>query len=225
MPNVYKALERARRPDGQAVQPGRTLPPATTWRPRFAREMRALAARLQPLRDERGSVVLLFTACGRGEGASTVSRELAQHLAADGRRVLLCAALTGPTGQVSTTIDGGARPILAGPLETLCEADISDLRLDNAGLTGNIVFRTWLEQQREHFDYILIDAPPLLAQQSWSTMLQIPDGIILVLEAEKTRTIVVSSTISMIEEAGGHILGLVFNKRRQYIPKFLYRLL
>jgi len=225
MPNVYKALERARRADGQAVQPGTILAPATIWRPRFAREMRALAARLQPLCDERGSVVLLFTACARGEGTSTVSRELAQHLASDGRRVLLCAALTGPTRAVSTTIDGGARQILVGPLETLCEADISDLRLDNAGLTGNIVFRSWLEQQRGNFDYILIDGPPLLVQQSWSALLQIPDGIILVLEAEKTRTIVLSSTIGMIENAGGHILGLVFNKRQQYIPKFLYKLL
>ena len=30
-------------------------------------------------------------------------------------------------------------------------------------------------------------------------------------------------TISAIEVAGGHILGLIFNKRRQYIPEPFYR--
>jgi hypothetical protein len=29
----------------------------------------------------------------------------------------------------------------------------------------------------------------------------------------------------MIGEVGGHVLGIVFNRRRQYIPRFLYRFL
>ncbi|SRR5258706_8124799 len=220
MANVYKALEQARRVDGPAAKAGAAGVVAADGRLRFGREMRQLSARLQPLADERGSIVLLFTACGRGEGTTTVSWELAQHLAAEGRRVLFCAPLG---GQAWAGANGDARPVVAGPLDTLHQADISDLRRDSSGVSGNIAFRAWLEQQRANFDFILIDGPPLLAQQSWSTMLKVPDGIILVLEAEKTRSMLVTSTVSMIEEAGGHILGLVFNKRRQYVPRFLYK--
>src|SRR5258706_14106088 len=124
MTNVSKVLEQAGCVDGPAVKAGEEGVVAADGRLRFGREMRQLSARLQPLADERGSIVLLFTACGRGEGTTTGSWELAQHLAAEGRRVLFCAPLG---GQAWAGANGDARPVVAGPLDTPHPANISGL--------------------------------------------------------------------------------------------------
>jgi Mrp family chromosome partitioning ATPase len=51
------------------------------------------------------------------------------------------------------------------------------------------------------------------------------DGIILVLDAEKTKWRVARHVRERIEIAGGNILGVVFNKRRYHIPQFIYKYL
>jgi Mrp family chromosome partitioning ATPase len=50
--------------------------------------MRTLSSRLQPPFDDRKPVTLAVTASSSGEGASTVARELAYHIAGEGRSVL-----------------------------------------------------------------------------------------------------------------------------------------
>ena len=45
----------------------------------------------------------------------------------------------------------------------------------------------------------------------------------VVMEAETTRGPVARATIETIERFGGKVLGLVFNKRRFYIPRWIYR--
>jgi Mrp family chromosome partitioning ATPase len=49
------------------------------------------------------------------------------------------------------------------------------------------------------------------------------DGIVLVVEAERTRTPLVRATQKTIKGHGGTVLGVVLNKRRSHVPKFLYR--
>ena len=48
------------------------------------------------------------------------------------------------------------------------------------------------------------------------------DGVVLVLEAEKTRWQVADKARESIENHGGKVLGVVLNKRRYYIPDFIY---
>jgi Mrp family chromosome partitioning ATPase len=49
------------------------------------------------------------------------------------------------------------------------------------------------------------------------------DGVVLVVEAEKTRWQVVENLKEKIQNVGGNIIGVVFNKRRFYIPEALYK--
>jgi Mrp family chromosome partitioning ATPase len=48
------------------------------------------------------------------------------------------------------------------------------------------------------------------------------DGTILVIEAERTVSVAAARTTMSIEAAGGHLLGLVLNKRRYIIPDWIY---
>ena len=49
------------------------------------------------------------------------------------------------------------------------------------------------------------------------------DGVILVVEAEKTRWQTVRKVKDSISRVGGNILGVVLNKRRYYIPQSIYK--
>ena len=47
------------------------------------------------------------------------------------------------------------------------------------------------------------------------------DGVILVVEAERTKTEVVRKIRKDLESTGVNILGVVLNKKRNYIPSYL----
>jgi Mrp family chromosome partitioning ATPase len=49
------------------------------------------------------------------------------------------------------------------------------------------------------------------------------DGVVLVLEAEKTRKPVAENLKNRILENGGNLLGMVFNNRRFHIPESVYK--
>jgi Mrp family chromosome partitioning ATPase len=76
---------------------------------------------------------------------------------------------------------------------------------------------------RQRFDLILIDSPPATTSPDGLALSSKVDGIVLVVEAEKTRWPVAESTKNRILSSGGKILGIVLNKRRYHIPDFVYK--
>ncbi len=71
-------------------------------------------------------------------------------------------------------------------------------------------------------DYLIFDGYPVLGSTDISATLRYFDGIILVIECEKTRWEIVRMAKEKIEKAGGNILGTVLNRRKFYIPKAIY---
>jgi len=51
------------------------------------------------------------------------------------------------------------------------------------------------------------------------------DGVILVVEAERTKAEVIRKIRKDLEATGVNILGVVLNKKRSYIPEYLERFL
>jgi len=49
------------------------------------------------------------------------------------------------------------------------------------------------------------------------------DGVVILVEAEKTRWQVADNTRMRILEQGGKVLGVVLNNRRHIIPKCVYK--
>ena len=75
------------------------------------------------------------------------------------------------------------------------------------------------------FDVTVIDCPAV-ASGGYSNLLpEAADGVILMLAAEATRTAVVTHAKTQIELTGANLLGAVLNRRSNYIPEFLYRML
>ena len=96
----------------------------------------------------------------------------------------------------------------------------------HAGPTGffeSSEFNTFFDRARKRFDYVILDAPPVPIFSEFRVLCRKVDGVVLVILSEKTRRQVALKAKKEIEAAGGHILGVVLNKRNYYIPKWLYK--
>jgi Mrp family chromosome partitioning ATPase len=86
-------------------------------------------------------------------------------------------------------------------------------------------FDSWCQGLRMHFDLVVVDSAPLTISPDGLAIASKVDGVILVVEAEKTRWQIVRQARDNIARVGGNILGVVLNKRRFYIPQFIYKYL
>ena len=192
---------------------------------------------LRALPDRSCRVIEIIAAHPR-EGVSTVVRGLAAAAGAVGNaRVLVCDA----TPERTSLRDLGL-PALRGTLNDVA-ASQAELRsvidpvanhgfahcaVADPGSGSHVAVNLDILDPifgalRQQFDLILIDAPSTNDGPLGPALAKKCDGVILVVEAERTRSPVVTAAQRAIEINGGRILGVVLNKRRFHIPPFVYR--
>jgi Mrp family chromosome partitioning ATPase len=76
---------------------------------------------------------------------------------------------------------------------------------------------------RNLFDIILVDSPSANTSSDALAISPKTDGVVLVIEAEKTRWPVAENTKKNILKNGGKFLGMVLNKRKHHIPEMIYK--
>ena len=76
---------------------------------------------------------------------------------------------------------------------------------------------------RVSFDNILIDCGPLHESSDAAVLASNVDGVVIVVEAGRSRRDQIMNAQRTIEQAGGKFLGFVLNKRRYPVPEWLYR--
>ncbi len=72
-------------------------------------------------------------------------------------------------------------------------------------------------------EVIIINSPPALTEFAGLALVRHVAGVILVVEAERTRAPAVDRARRLIEANGGRILGVVLNKSRRRLPGLDYR--
>ena len=92
-----------------------------------------------------------------------------------------------------------------------------------AGLFESSEFDRFISSIYDRFDYLILDAPPVLIYSEFRILFSKLDGVVLVLESGKARRQVALRTKKEIEAAGGRILGVVINRRKYYIPDWIYK--
>ena len=80
-----------------------------------------------------------------------------------------------------------------------------------------------LQTLRYSFEFILLDCPSLKDSGDAALFAPAADGVVVVVEADRTRKEQVRSTLNTIEMAKGNLLGCVLNKRQYPIPEWLYQ--
>lgn len=91
------------------------------------------------------------------------------------------------------------------------------------GLFESERFHTFLRNVREEFDYVILDSAPLPSFAEARVLCEKVDGVVLVVESGKLRRQVALRAKKELEDAGAQILGVVLNKRKYYIPEWIYK--
>jgi len=140
------------------------------------------------------------------------SPQLHTHFDADNRTGLVAALTTeGPIRSFATPVSTGNLWLMpSGSTKGALHAHVERWRARFAEL-------------REAFNYILISAPPLSRETEATSMGQLADGIVLIVEANQTRRESVRQVKEHLETAQVHLLGAVLDQRTFPIPEFLYR--
>lgn len=76
---------------------------------------------------------------------------------------------------------------------------------------------------KSEFDLILVDSPPATTSMEAFMFSPNVDGIVLVVESEKTRLGIAEHVVEKIRQHRGNVLGVVLNKQKHYIPGWLYK--
>ena len=84
-------------------------------------------------------------------------------------------------------------------------------------------FQAMIETSKKKFDYIILDAAPIGSCSESQAICSKVDGVLLVIEAGRTRRQVAQRAKKELEDAGGQLLGVVLNKRKYYIPDWIYK--
>jgi protein-tyrosine kinase len=182
--------------------------------------------------------VLQFIGSREGEGTSTVVREFARVSAAKfGKSVLILDADQHHPSQhlfFHVIPDCGWQEVVRDnrPIEKALH-QIGDTKLfvspsseyspSHPHVYNSLLIDAFLKKLRQRFDLILIDSPPATTSTDGLTISSKADGVVLVVEAEKTRWPVAEIARDRIKRSGGNILGIVLNKRRFHIPDFIYK--
>lgn len=168
---------------------------------------------------------LMFTDCDGASDTAGVCREFGQVLAAAGFRVLV----------VSPADDGNES---ATPLADLLRADdpplphvggsgfLTQLHCDATDVDRETLLRSpemgaWLERQRGRYDYLLLVARPITRHADASLIAPMMDGVLIVVDAGRTRSAALVQAREQLERCRAHVVGVVLNGMREVPPTWL----
>ena len=210
---------------GEALQipiPSEQLVIAKRPHSQVAEQFRRLRNAVQALNPDGAARSVLMTSAVEGEGKTVATLNLAMALAElpHLRVLVLDADFTNPSVEELLGLPHrqGITEVLRGrlPLDQAVRQTAVD-RLDMIG-PGEALpnpaeilnldrIRAVLNSLKRGYDYILIDAPAVLAMNHPSVMGAIADGILLVVRMGKTSKHLVEEAYNMLENLGGNVLG------------------
>jgi capsular exopolysaccharide synthesis family protein len=247
MTDIYKGTRPLKEKDYEHTEKPRPLPVGVTRKGKmavghfangpWAEESKRLQNSIISLMPDAKQRILLFTGVNDGEGSETVVIRFGLVLAAWGEQVLLIdACVREPSLHKSFGIERapGTTELLSGKRtlpDVMHRSALKNLLIIPGGSPVNNPFvaqelRTLdaaTDVMKGFADWIIFLGPPVNAYDDASALARVVDGVVLVVEAEKTRWEVARSAKERLERAGANIMGAVLNNRRRHIPGWIYR--
>jgi Mrp family chromosome partitioning ATPase len=222
-PHVFSSLEATHRCNGQKRWAGE--------------EALRLAQQVFFLQAQELPRVVVFAGIDHGNGCSQMCASVAEILARNAR---------GPVCLVEANFRSPALPELfgatnhrgmtdallqPGPINSFTKMvtpknlwllSSGSLAADSPSLLASERLRERLVELRQSFDFVVIDAPPLIRYSDALVLGQSSDGLVLILEANVTRRESASAVAANLRSAKIPILAAVLNKRTFPIPQKIY---
>ena len=176
--------------------------------------------------DEPGKAIVVTSAI-RGEGKSTTAANLGVVMAQAGlRTIIVDTDLRRPMQHecFQVPLKGGVTDLLRWPElqldEYLKDTQVARLQVLTSGelppnpseLLGSPQMGQLLANLKEVADILVLDSPPATIVADAVELSKRVDGVLLVVEANRTRRDVVKQSISNLQQAGGKLLGTVLNR-------------
>lgn len=177
---------------------------------------------------------IVITSTIGGEGKSTISSELSKCLSDGGKRTLLIDAdmrksvflnssqRTGEVKGISELLSGMSelKDVIYGTQEENFDVIFTGHFPPNpVDLLANGKLKKYLDIFKEHYDYVIIDAPPLAPVIDAAVIAQSVDAAIMVIAASKTHKKDIVKAKEQLEKSGIRIIGAVLNENDKRLSK------
>lgn len=206
----------------------RNLRPISQTNPKspLTESYRTLRTNIQFASVVEDTKVILLTSTAPGEGKTSTATNLAVVTAAAGKRVLLIDAdMRKPQVhqrfQVSNLIGLSTLLIRERTLEECVVSTESEglflltsgpIPPNPAEMLSSRAFSDMIAQLREQYDLIVIDSPPVLSVSDTLTLTRVTDGVLFVIDSQKTHRAHVKRAVQSLEQIDARILGVVLNR-------------
>jgi len=175
---------------------------------------------------DAGSKSIVVTSTGPGEGKSVISANIAMSLALAGQRVLLVDAdMRRPKTHelFGVPLEPGLSNVMVGDSkasETVKKTLTPNLWLIAAGkhppnpaeLLGSKRFRDFMVSLSEHFDWVVVDSPPVMAVTDASVIAHSATGVVFVVGAEMTNRGAAKAALDQLDSAKAKYIGAILNR-------------
>lgn len=94
-----------------------------------------------------------------------------------------------------------------------------------AELLGSAKLRNLITLLKERFDYVIFDSPPIVSVTDAGLIGAQTDGVIMVIQANRTQKGVVKHSESLLKQAKAKLLGYILTNIQYHIPAYIYRYL
>lgn len=193
--------------------------------PRFAEAFRIVRTNVLFSSPEDGARSVLVSSAGPGEGKTLVSSNLAIAIAQTGQRVLIIDTdLRRPRVHevfnvrqepgLSNLIVGDAKPsdVIKSSNAGVTVLPAGKIPPNPAELLGSKRFRELFARLSDHFDWIVVDSPPVMAVTDASVVAHMVSGVMFVVSSEMTNRHAAKSAIDQLTAARARVIGAVLNR-------------
>lgn len=202
----------------------------------IAEQYRILYAKLEEIMHDRGSRAFAVTSAVKGEGKSVTSLNLAYLMATDfkKRTILVEGDLRKPS-TVTDYLKNPGKHGLADVLSGTCDLHSAIVNVEGTSLyilpagtltkksselIGSPRIKSVMNTLKTEFEYIILDAPPVLPLVDVNILSKLVDGTLFVVRAGKTSRDIVVKALDTISSA--NVLGIVLNGADTKLKKYYY---
>jgi capsular exopolysaccharide synthesis family protein len=209
--------------------------------PAFGEAIRAVRTNVLFSSAEEGVRMIVVTSAGPGEGKSMFSSNLSVSLAQAGQRVLhIDADMRRPRVHeifevaqepgLSNLLVGDCKPseaVRKTPVQNLAILPAGQIPPNPAELLGSKRCAEYFSTLSAHFDWVVIDSPPVLAVADASVLANAATGVVFVVGADQTSRHTAKAAVEQLQAVGANIIGAVLNRadvdRNPYYYSAYYR--
>jgi capsular exopolysaccharide synthesis family protein len=206
--------------------PGETPLLSNEVPPGFSEAMRAIRTAVVFSSAEEGARSIVITSTGPGEGKTVVSSNLGISLAQAGQRtILIDADMRRPRVHevFGMAQEPGLSNVLVGTSDVdsiLTTSSTPNLFVLGAGhlppnpaeLLGSKRYQALLADLRKRFDWVIIDAPPVMAVTDAAVVANGATGVVFVVGSEMTSRRNALAAIERLTAAKAHFIGGILNR-------------